>query len=101
LSYLAPCSIHFLMIATSPSVSAGKLLSGGGIIIAVSVELILRNISERSGLPGTIACARGCSFNALYASSGISSRKPACLLLASGPWHLKHLSEKIGRTWKL
>src|SRR5262249_45983056 len=35
------------------------------------------------------------------APSLVSSRRPALRFLASGPWHLKHLSERIGRTWKL
>jgi hypothetical protein len=43
----------------------------------------------------------GSSFNAAKADSSISNLSPASRLLASGPWHLKHLSDKMGLTWKL
>ena len=35
------------------------------------------------------------------APSSVSNLNSALRLLASGPWHLKQRSDKIGRTWKL
>src|SRR5262245_42876716 len=35
------------------------------------------------------------------APSFVSSLRPALRFEVSGPWHLKHLSDRIARTWKL
>ena len=74
---------------------------GGGITIEVSELETLKKTSDFSGSPGMMACADGLSFSAANAPSGVSNRNPAFRLLASGPWHLKHLSDRIGRICKL
>jgi hypothetical protein len=68
--------------------------SGGGIISSSSLD-VMRNMSSLScGLPGTIAGSS--DLPPFSAASRWSSRRP-CLDL-SGPWHLKQLFAKIGRT---
>src|SRR6185503_16620978 len=84
-SYLAPCLIHFLTSATSYGVSRFSPDLGVGIISSESVEVTRRYNSDAPRSPGTSACAFGSSFNAAYALSGISRRKFAWRLLASGP----------------
>src|SRR3569833_108083 len=87
-SYFAPCFIHFLTRSTSCGVRRFRLEFAGGIMSEVSLVEMRRKSSDISGLPGTSTCALGLSLNALKALSGLSSRRFACLLLASGPWHL-------------
>ena len=55
---------------------------------------ILQCISESSSLPGTKAITPPCD---LVAFSNESSLSFDFWFFASGPWHLKHLSDKIGR----
>jgi hypothetical protein len=54
--------------------------------------------SLASGWPGTIGFPLSCSSSA---SSRRSSRRSASRDALSGPWHLKHLFEGIGRTSRL
>ena len=98
--YFAPWAIHFLMISISFLVKL-RLEDGGGITSAVSGLMSLAYNADCIGSPGTITCFEGSSFRAAKAPSSVSKRRLACLLFASGPWHLKHRSDSIGLTWKL
>ena len=69
----------------------------GGIRSVSSSAVILATSSLSSRFPGTMACPSDFSF--ANAPSFVSSRSPALRFPASGPWQLKHLSERIGRIW--
>ena len=77
--------------------------SGGGIIWAGSFELMRRQASDASGLPGTmgVMVRPVLSFLASLAFSGRSSRRSALLALRSWPWHLKQVFAMMGRTSRL
>ena len=71
-------------------------------MIKLGSALVMRwYTSELSGLPATTANLPGLSFSAAKAPASVSSRKFASRLFASGPWQAKHLSERMGRIWKL
>ena len=95
LRYSAPSSIQRRRIPRSLSVS-GRFSLGGGITSSGSTEEMRLANSLAARSPGTIA--RCPDFNAAYAPSAVSSRRPALRLLASGPWQPKQRSERIGRT---
>ena len=93
-----PCSIHRLRT----SISSGRerpaqrlrrhplgLVLGGD----PAIELALLEVPRHDGAAPDSVSAK--------APSLVSNRSPALRLRASGPWHLKHLSDRIGRTWKL
>jgi hypothetical protein len=67
--------------------------------VALSSELIRRNISLASGSPGTID--RRPPRNSILAVDSMSRRIFVFRFAASGPWQVKHLSEKIGRMSRL
>ena len=74
-------------------------IAGGGITSSLSVEKMRVTSSLSSASPGTIAGSP--DFAGFNASSRISSRSFALRALSSGPWHLKQLFERIGRTSRL
>ena len=91
---LRACSIQ----RRSSSFSAAEStlpLSGGGIMMSGSVDMIRSTTALLAASPGTIAVAPESS--SAVASSDRSSRKPAWRLAESGPWHLKQRSERIGK----
>src|SRR5262249_42436265 len=95
--YFAPCSIHALSTRFCCSESV-LLLSGGGILNPLLLEKIRLTSALLAESPGTIAIAPDSAGRS--ASSRTSSRSSASRSSASGPWHLKQLSARIGRTWR-
>src|ERR1017187_526593 len=77
--------------------------SGGGITWVWSFELMRRQASDASGLPGTMGVETRpvLSFLASLAFSGRSSLRSALLAFGSWPWHLKHVFAMTGRTSRL
>ena len=96
--YSAPSVIHRRKISASCGV-IGLFTRGGGITTSGSVLVIRAMISLFAGSPGTTAVVPLSS--SAIAASRTSSRRPACLSSASGPWQEKHRSERIGRTSRL
>src|SRR5262249_12801689 len=96
--YSAPCSIQRLSSSFSAAVSF-LLLSGGGITVLSRVEKTRRTRALADGLPGTTA--KRPDSTRFSASSRTSRRRPALRSRASGPWHLKQLLERTGRTSRL
>lgn len=70
----------------------------GGILNAGFASLIRTQTLLASGLPGIMAAPGKRRANA---SSFRSRRKPAWRMAGSGPWHLKQLSDRIGRMSRL
>jgi len=64
---------------------------GGGMTISASSLKMRWTTPLWSGFPGTTAPF-------LIATARSSSRSLAERFFSSGPWHLKHLSDNIGRT---
>ena len=98
-SYVAPSAIHRSSVSTCSSKSRPILACGGGMTASGSSETIRATSSLSSIFSGTIARAPLSSSS--IATSGISSRSPACRLPLSGPWQAKQLSERIGRMSRL
>ena len=71
----------------------------GGIRSLSSSAVIRATRSLSSRFPATIAWPP--DLFVPNAPSLVSSRSPALRWRGSGPWQLKHLSDRIGRTWKL
>ena len=95
--HFAPPSIHRLTSSICFTVSLW-FDSGGGIRSSGSLVMIRLNNSLSALLPGTITVFPSLTRNA---PSLVSSRNFALRAFSSGPWHLKQLSEKIGRTSRL
>ena len=86
----------------SRSISCGESVRPsdlGGIRSVSSLEVIRLTSSLSSRLPGTTALEPDSVVP--KAPSLVSSLSPALRFRGSGPWHLKHLSERIGRISKL
>ena len=92
LPYTAPSEIHRVRVPISSLERVLPLASGG---IGASVLWMRLRIRLSSGLPGTMGQRPPRSAKA---PSGVSSRMPAMRLPGSGPWHLKHLSDRMGST---
>ena len=92
LPHFAPASTQAFSVAFCAAVSL-SFESGGGICSSGSSEKIRAMSSLTSLLPGTITSA--------FASCSRSSRSFALRALPSGPWHVKHVSERIGSTSRL
>ena len=93
-SHFAPSAIHRRMSFISSWVT-DKFESGGGICKS-SDALRRRSSSLISGWPGTIAVSP-LSTDGCFADSSRSNRSPASRVVASGPWHTKHRSARMGR----
>src|SRR5687768_5037141 len=93
--YCAPLAIQRRNVSFCAGVSF-LFESAGGMRSSEFVSLIRTINSLWSGFPGTIAGRPDLPpFKAL---SGTSSRSRPLREPSSGPWHLRQLSERIGRT---
>ena len=92
LPHLAPASIHSLSVAFCAAVSF-RFDSGGGMSSSASFEKMRAMISLSALLPGTMTSR--------LASASTSKRSLALRALASGPWQVKQVSERIGKTSRL
>ena len=90
-SHLAPCEIHARSVSMSLDVNA-RPESTGGIRSSGSAWVMRLNNSLPLGLPAVMIAWPG---------APVSSRRSALRLAASGPWHSKQFSERIGRTSRL
>ena len=96
-SHFAPCSIHFVSVATCSLVSVLPLSAGGMWSASAAVMRFSNSLFFTS--PGTTATAPlAASPLALFSTS---SRSFAFSLPLSGPWQAKQFSLKIGRTSRL
>ena len=93
----APCSIQRRIDSFSAPVSKRPMSDGGMTSSGLSV-VMRRYASLPPGLPATNGRTPSSLRNA---PSSVSSRRPALRWLASGPWHWKQLSERIGRMSRL
>ena len=98
--HVAPCSIHRVSSATCRAVSGSPADVPPwprGIRTAGFVAVTRLIIWLLAGSPGTIA--KRPPLNACLAPSSRSSRSVA--ICDAGPWHWKHLSDRIGRMSRL
>ena len=96
LAYGAPCSIQRLSNSFCSGLSA-RCESGGGIISDSSCWRCGARV--RSARDGRGRSARAVAVG--EAESATSSRRSACRLFSSKPWHWKQFSERIGRMSRL
>jgi len=96
LLHLAPWAIQRRNVSISGSASFRPDQAGG--IRRASSAVTRFSSSLEAGSPGTIARRPPRS---PFADASMSSRKGAPFLTESGPWQVKHLSERIGRTSRL
>ena len=79
---------------------ANEMLDFGGGIISLRSVAVMRAISSLAfRSPGTIAASPDAAGR--NASSRTSSRKSAFRAFASGPWHAKQFSDRMGRISRL
>ena len=90
-SHFAPCSTHARSVSISAAVNATPAETGGIRIAGIAAVIRRINLLATTS-PGTIA---------RFAASSLSSRSAIPFAFASGPWHAKHLSERMGRTSRL
>jgi hypothetical protein len=96
-SYSAPSSIHCFSMAACLAEIFFPVF-GGGMTSSSSIVMIRLINSLSEGVPGTTAAES--SLDAI-APARVSSRNLALRSSASGPWHAKQLSERIGRISRL
>ena len=97
--YSAPSAIHCRSVATCFSVRGGFVLVFGGMWSSSSVVRMRLRSGLSSGLPGTMAGPS--DFPPLSAAALLSRRSSLLIFAVSGPWQVKQLSERIGRTSRL
>ena len=101
-SYFAPCSIQrrrmsFCWLVNTRCESAGGMRSSGSSLAMRRQASLLLRLPGTMGVIGSPSTPSRC----LKASSGISRRSLASRWFLSKPWHLKQVSERIGRTSRL
>ncbi len=93
---VAPWVIHCLRSSISCCFSL-RLVVGGGMILLSSLDVMTCIIALFSVDPGVTGFIPLCSANR---PSRVSSLMLASLVLASGPWHAKQYSDRMGLIWR-